>query len=101
MEVGDSSAAKPTYQGEFNKGVDLFDKEFQAYQKSTFDAQKREYSKSMHDALDVIGDSAKGMANTKLQEMKAKLEKDLDEYIKNPTEINRQHVDEDLNTLKN
>ncbi len=101
MSVSGPNSNQPTYRQEFDQGVELFEKSFKAYQQSNFDPQKNEYALAMKDSLEVMQDAAGGMFNQHLMDMKSQLAKDMNAYMKNPSEENRQKVDSDIDSLKN
>jgi len=103
MDISGSSPnppEKPTYEKDFNQSVDLFEKSFQGMQSSTFDAQKDQYVKVMKESLKTMQESANGMFNQHLSEMKSKLSSDLNTYLQAPTPEHKEKVEEDIEQIK-
>jgi hypothetical protein len=100
MEISGPFSQPPSYQQDFAKSVDLFDKSFQGMQTSTFDAQKQQYVKTMQDCLKVMQDAASGLVNKHLADLKGKLSNDLASYLNTPTDANKEKVLNDIETLK-
>jgi hypothetical protein len=101
MEVSGPSSNQPTYKQEFTQSVKVFEESFKGYQNSTFDPQKKQFALAMNDSLTAMQDSANGMFNKHLGELKDKLSQDVNAYLENPTDANRKKVDSDINSLKN
>jgi len=72
MKIEPNEPNQPTYKQEFKDSVELFDKSFQGATSSDFDPQKRQYYKAMQASLEVMQDSANGMVNQHLVELKQK-----------------------------
>ena len=89
----------PSYQKEFNDGLDLFAKSFHGYQESTFQAQKDQYDKVMKESLHIMTQSANAMVNKELSKLKDKLAKDLQNYLDNPSAETESKVETDINQL--
>ncbi|MFZ4772960.1 MAG: hypothetical protein ACOYK9_03090 [Chlamydiia bacterium] len=100
MKIEPNDPNQPTYKQEFKDSVELFDKSFQGANASDFDPQKRQYYKAMEGALNVMQDSANGMAKQHLVELKQKLAKDTHDYIKHPTQENQRAIEDDLHELR-
>ncbi|MBI5273688.1 MAG: hypothetical protein HY860_01375 [Chlamydiales bacterium] len=101
MEISGPNPNQPTYKEEFKQSVKLFQDSFNNMQSSTFDAQKAQYVKTMKESLDVMQDSASGMINQHLCDLKATLSSDLNQYLANPTDSNKQRIQKDLDSMKN
>lgn len=100
MKISGDQPEKVQYQRELKEGVQLFEKGFKAMQQSKLDAQKQEYEKSMKESLQVIQDTATALMNKKLLHMKEQLAKDYNNYLSNPTDVNRDKIQNDIDTLK-
>ena len=91
---------QPSYEQEYQQGVNIFEESFKGYEKSKFQAQKTEYEKAMNESLDAMGKSASALANQQLKSLKNKLESDLHTYIQEPTKENSQQVLADIDQMK-
>lgn len=100
MEITPDKSNREIYHQEAKKGIELFEKSFKAMQKSKQDEQKEEYQKVMEECLQVMQDTAKGLMNKKLLEMKEQLAVDSQNYLNNPTDANRDKVQKDINSIK-
>ncbi len=100
MSVSGPTPDRPTYEADFRRSVDIFEKSFKNIQDSKFDAQKAQYVKVMHESLRAMQESASGMVNDKLREMKNNLSHDLDDYISSPTDDHKVKVEKDINQMK-
>ncbi len=101
MEISGSDPNKtPTYRDDFKQSVDLFQKSFDGYQHSSLNAQKDQYVKVMKESLQVMQDAAGAMLNKHLGSLKAELSSDLNQYLDNPTDANKEKVITDINHLK-
>lgn len=100
MEINPNETNNARYQEEFNKGIDLFDKSFHGYLEAKTEGQKEQYNKVMDESFQVMQDSASGMMNKHLQELKSQLQSDYSEYMENPNEQTKQKVEMDIQSLK-
>lgn len=100
METDSVQPNPPSYEQEYQQGVNIFEESFKGYEKSKFQAQKTQYEKAMNEALDAMGDSASALANEQLKSLKNKLAKDLHTYMENPTSENSSQVISDINEMK-
>ena len=91
---------KPSYQSDFQRSVDLFEKSFDAMQKAKFEAQKEQYVKVMHESLQAMQDAATAMVNQKLQDLKQELSHDLEGYLKSPSSEEKEKIERDIDQLK-
>jgi len=98
MEIPGENRA--IYKQELLKGVDLFEAGFKAIQKPTFKEKKEEYEKSMRESLQVVQDAAAALMNKHLLETKAKLDKDYQNYLANPSDSNRDQIQRDIDSIK-
>jgi len=78
----------------------MYDKSFQGATQSNFDPQKQQYYKAMRESLQAMQDSANGMVNQHLLDLKQKLAKDTQEYIKNPSSDKQQQIESDLKEIR-
>lgn len=108
-EITGPGSQQPSYKAEFKESLNLFEKSFQGMQSSHLDAQKAQYVKVMQESLKIIKEAADGMLNQHvispalnqyINSMKEKLSQDLNTYLANPTDENREHVQIDINQLK-
>jgi hypothetical protein len=100
MEVSGPTPKEPSYNSEFNQSVDLFEKSFRGMQSSTFDAQRLQYVKVMHESLEAMREAANAMFNQKLVALNKTLSNDLNEYLSSPTDEHLKKIQADLNKLK-
>ncbi|NDD58060.1 MAG: hypothetical protein EBZ47_02250 [Chlamydiae bacterium] len=102
MEISNApKPEKPTYEKDFARSVDLFEKSFKEFQSSSFSAQKQAYIDVMKESLVTMQESANAMVNTKLNELKETLKKDLDKYLEDPNNENKNKVSKDILNIKN
>ncbi len=100
METDPVQPKEPSYEQEYQQGVNVFEESFKGYEKSTFQAQKTEYEKAMNKSLDAMGKSASALANEQLKSLKDKLSKDFNTYIQDPTKENSSKVLADIDQMK-
>jgi hypothetical protein len=100
MEIQPNRPNEPTYQGEFKRSVDLFDKCFHHAIDTNYNPQKEQYYKAMKEAMTAMQDSATGMVNQHLVDLKKKLESDVKDYMKDPSADRQMMVEADLKELK-
>jgi hypothetical protein len=98
---GNRPPEKPTYEKDFQRSVDLFEKSFKEVEKSSFDAQKNQYVKVMKESLSTMQEAANGMLNSHLAELKTKLSDDLNTYLEDPTQEHTDQVMKDIKEIKN
>ena len=102
MEISNSPRPeKPTYEKDFARSVDLFEKSFKEFHNSSFDAQRKAYVDVMKESLVTMQESANAMLNTKLNELKENLKKDLDKYLDDPSSDNKDKITKDIQNIKN
>ncbi len=100
MTISGPTPDRPTYESDLKRSIDLFEKSFQNVQTSQFDAQKDQYVKVMHESLKTIQESASGLLNSKIREMKEQLSQDLDTYLASPTDETKEKVQKDISQIK-
>jgi len=101
MSVPGPTPARPDPHVQFNQSINLFEESFDKMQTAEFHEKKDQYIKVMNETLTVMQDTANAMLNKHLLEMKAMLAKDLNHYLDNPSEVNKQKVQADIDSLKN
>lgn len=87
---------RKAYQEECARGVSLFKKTLQEYQKSQMPAQKEEFKDVMEKALLVIHETANACLSKELQKEEINLEQDYRKYIANPSPENLDKLNSDL-----
>jgi hypothetical protein len=100
MTISDSLPEEPTYRKDFQESINLFEKGFKGVQTSTFDEQRSQYVLVMHESLKTMQESASGLVNNRLIELKNSLAKNLDEYLDSPTSVHQEKVQNDINAIK-
>lgn len=100
MEIQPNQPQYPTYKQEFKESVDIFDKSLQGAAHSNFDPQKQQYYKAMKESLEAMQDSANGMVNQHLLDLKQKLAKDTQDYIRNPSEEKQKLLEADIKQIR-
>jgi hypothetical protein len=101
MEIRPNQPQHPTYKQEFKESVDIYDKSFQGAMGSNFDPQKRQYYKAMKESLEAMQDSANGLVNQHLLDLKQKLAQDTNAYIKDPSADNQKKIEKDIKDIRN
>ncbi len=100
MEVQKPGDDQSAYQREVQQGVKIFEESFKGMQTAKFPAQKAEYEKSTHEALQGIQDACKGLMNEHLNGVKDQLSKDYQAYLDNPNTENQGKVQHDIDDMK-
>lgn len=101
MEIRPNQPIQPSYKQEFKESVEIFDKSFHGALESNFDPQKQQYYKAMKESLQAMQDSASGMVNQQLVDLKQKLAKDTQNFIQNPSKENQKQIEADLRQIRN
>ncbi|NDE63762.1 MAG: hypothetical protein EB053_05350 [Chlamydiae bacterium] len=101
MEIRPNQPQQPTYKQEFKESVDIYDKSFQGAMESNFDPQKRQYYKAMKESLEAMQDSANGLVNQHLLDLKQKLSQDTNAYIQDPSAENQKKIQKDIKDIRN
>lgn len=101
MEITPDKSREELYHEEVKKSIDLFEKSFKQIQKkSTFTQQKEEYEKVMNECMQVMQETAMGLANKELLKIKNQLSMDYKGYLNNPTSTNRDKLQHDIDKMK-
>lgn len=100
METPETNNSQ-VYKHEFQEGLTIFERSFEGYQHSKFEAQKSEYDKAMHESLTEMRDAASGMFNQKINQLREQLETSVDQYTAHPTRENQEKVEDTLDEIKN
>lgn len=103
MEVSStppSPEEKKQYQKEYRESTELFEKSFKQHMEAKEPHKKAMFDDVMHRSLQVMNDSASSMVNKELQAMNDKLEKDLENYEKNPSKENISEVQNDIDQIE-
>ena len=101
MEIRPNQPAQPSYKQEFKDSVEIYDKSFRGAMQPNFDPQKQQYYKAMKESLEAMQDSANGMVNQQLVDLKKKLANDTQIYIKNPSVETQKQIEDDLKEIRN
>ena len=91
---------KAEYKHEFRESVTLFKEALNKYHTSNEIAQKKALQDVMNKALDTMGESASGLMNKHLQELKAGLSEDFDDYADNPSSEGYEKLQNDLQNIQ-
>ncbi len=100
MTISGPSPEQPTYRKDFQESLNLFEKGFKGVQTSSFDQQKDQYVQVMNESLKTMQESAGGLLNNRLIELKNNLSKDLDQYLNSPTNEHKERVQQDIQQIK-
>ncbi len=100
MSISGPTPEQPTYRTDFKESVDLFEKSFQALQNSKLDAQKDKFANVMQTSLKTMQESANGLLNQRLSDLRNHLANDFEEYLNSPTSENEAKVSSDLEQIK-
>jgi hypothetical protein len=88
--------ARAIYKEECVRGVSLFQKTLQEYQKSQIDAQKAQYKDVMEKALQIIQETAAQCLSQEMQKEQLQLGKDYEQFTANPSAENLKILSDDL-----
>ncbi len=95
-----SPQMREVYKQECVRGVELFQKSLQEYQKSQIPAQKEEYKDVMDKALHIIQETAAQCLGPEMQKEEGTLQQDYDKFIANPSPQNLKTLNNDLEHFK-
>lgn len=108
-DVGGVGGSQPEYSPEeirgykkdYEKGFDLFQRAFHAYNQPKVEEHKKEQLKKvMHEALNIMNETASiALKKDKLVD-EERLSNDYAAFVQNPTEENQKKVQGDLESLK-
>lgn len=100
MDISKSDSIR--YRQEVKQGVDIFQKSFkEAAETKDFPEKKDLFDKSAKEAMQAIGDAAKALMNKEILAQKEKLEKDYNDYQRDPSAENSKKIAEDIKSFKN
>ena len=91
---------KELYKQECTRGVELFQRSLQEYQKSQIPAQKEEFRDVMDKALQIIKETASQCLGKEMQKESITLQKDYNQFIANPSDTNLNRLNNDLEHFK-
>jgi hypothetical protein len=87
---------REVYKQECSRGVELFRRSLQEYQKSQIPAQKEEYKDVMEKALQIVHETATQCLSKEMQKQELELEKGYNDFIANPSPDNLKKLDTNL-----
>lgn len=91
---------KAEYKHEFRESVTLFKEALNKYHTSDEIAQKKALEDVMNKALDTMGESASGLMNKHLQQLKSGLSEDLEDYTESPSEEGYSKLQNDIQHIQ-